>query len=264
MKLYLVLIVVFAFFVSGFLSGAVVQVAAQTPVVYRDVNDSNVNGYKLMYDIIQLLLPNKQLEVQPGETPNPVPTGTPVTATSIKNLRGLLEEIALKTGTPARILEGVFIVESPSLFNSITDTQVQTYSQPGGVVPNCTKNSCSAAGVMQFTTGVDNAGSSSCSSCCSGGKCLNKCPNAWSEYRDSINKFGGYAHQSNICNLRDNVYGAGAKLKADSGNKGGAWTKAQVTQAITRYYGACDTNHVYKRLGNRTYCDFVWWYYSSS
>lgn len=189
-------------------------------------------------------------------------------ATSIKNLRELLNNIEEKVGTPKRILEGVFTIESPGLLNSLTDEQVRAYSQPGSQVLGCRVNSCSAAGPMQFTTGIDNQGSSTCSQCCSAGKCLSRCPNAWGGYGNSINKYGRYEHQSNVCNLRDNLYAAGAKLKNDSGNKGGDWTKEQVFSAARSYYGACDDNHRYPRLNNgkspgRTYCEFVWWYYTA-
>lgn len=176
---------------------------------------------------------------------------------SVKSLRELFSEIESKTKVPARIIEGVMLVESPSLLASLTEEEVSVFSQPGASLPSCQPNVCSAAGPMQMTTGIDNKGSSTCSECG-----LSQCPNAWAGYGNSVNEYGGYSHQSNPCNLRDNVYAAAAKIKKDSGNTGGAWTQDQVSRAAERYYGSCSDRYRYQRLGNRTYCEFLWWYYS--
>ncbi|QQG44515.1 MAG: hypothetical protein HYW86_01190 [Candidatus Roizmanbacteria bacterium] len=186
----------------------------------------------------------------------------PQEAISVKSLRELFSEIEKKVQIPARIIEGVMLVESPGLLNPespnfLTDEQVQEYSRPGAVIPGCRANACSAMGPMQMTTGIDNSGSSSCSDCG-----LNVCPNAWAGFGDSVNTFGGYSHLSNPCNLRDNIYAAAAKLKDNSGAGSGVWTKEQVYRAAERYYGSCSDKYRYERLDNKTYCEFLWWYYT--
>lgn len=181
----------------------------------------------------------------------------PSTATTVRNLREIFEDVEQKVQIPAKIVEGTLVVESPSTFN-FSEDEIQSYSQPGAVIPGCRPNACSAVGPMQMTTGIDNNGSSRC-----GGCGLNQCPNAWSGYGNSVNTYGGYGHSSSPCNLRDSIYAGAAKLKKDSGNVGGPWTQEQVYRAARSYYGSCSDNYRYQRLGGRTYCEFLWWYYTS-
>lgn len=259
-----------------FLLMAVTSFAQLTPVpsptinTDRPVRPLDDGGLSAMFEILNLFLPGGSGSLQQGLSPDNsgnVGVGTSgsqtpptITATAVTSLRQLFTEIEGKVGVPARILEGVLLIESPALLKNLKENEIDAYSQPGATVPNCRPNVCSAAGPMQMTIGVDNNGSSACRACG-----ITQCPNAWVVYGNSVNKNGGYAHQSNVCNLRDNIYGAAAKLKNDSGNKGsGAWTQAQVFEASRRYYGSCSDKYRYERLGGRTYCEFVWWYYKNS
>ncbi len=192
-------------------------------------------------------------------TPSVSVSPTPITDGSLINFRELFSEIETKFGVPSRITEAVLTIESPNLLN-LTSDQINLYSQPGNTIPGCGPNVCSATGPMQMTIGTDNKGSTFCSACGSG----RTCPNAWSYYGNSVNNYNSPPHSSNVCNLRDNVYGAALKLKSESKATSMPWTKEQVYRAAESYYskGACSDNFRYKRLGNRTYCEFVWWYYT--
>ena len=202
----------------------------------------------------------------PGEstsTPT-LPTSSPsVPGPSVSgNLAELFTEVGQKVGVPPRIIEGVMMIEDPSVF-SLSQQEIAQYTTPGNTIPGCKPNQCSASGPMQMTIGTDGNGSSSCSGCCWNGRCLSSCPNAWLSYGGSVNTYGGYSYASNPCNLKDNVYAAAAKLKSDSGaTSASSWTQEQVYKAGKSYYGNCTA--AYSRLGNRTYCEYLWWYYTNS
>lgn len=173
-------------------------------------------------------------------------------------LTNLLTEIGNKVGVPEKILEAVLSIESPHTFNLSTD-EISLYSIAGNSLPGCKPNLCSAIGPMQMTIGVDDYGDTSCPRCGAG-----YCPNAWSSYGNAVNNYGGYNHQSNSCNIKDNIYAAASKLKNDSrASDPNNWTQEQVYRAALSYYGSCDDTHRYERLGNRTYCEYVWWYYNN-
>lgn len=193
---------------------------------------------------------------------NPLPTSslTQENTINLTSLRDLFQEVSSKVGIPGRVIEAVMLIEYPTAFNYTSD-QVNSYSLPGNQIPGCGPNMCSAEGPMQMTIGIDNQGSSSCSSCCFP-TCLSSCPNAWGGYGQSVNNYNAPIHNTSACNLRDSVYAAAQKLKNDSGATTSSWTQDQVYQAARHYYGACDNSHRYARLGNRTYCEFVWWYYT--
>lgn len=173
------------------------------------------------------------------------------------SLTGIFNEVGSKVGVPAKILEAVMRIEYPSTFN-LSSSEIASYSQPGNMIPDCGPNLCSAAGPMQMTIGIDDQGDYSCPRCGAG-----FCPNAWSSYGSSINSYGTYTHDPLPCNLKDNVYASAAKLRNDSGaNDPSDWTQDQVYRAAESYYGSCSENYRYERLGNRTYCEFLWWYYT--
>lgn len=201
----------------------------------------------MIFDLIRSIIPYSDESTSSGSSSSSLNPGTggAAPAVSVKSLRDIFMEVEQKVQIPARIIEGVLLVESPATFN-FSETEIQNYSQPGATIPSCRPNACSAAGPMQMTTGIDNVGSSRC-----GGCGLNQCPNAWAQYGQGLQP----------CNLRDSIYAGAAKLKKDSGNKGGAWTQDQVYRAATSYYGSCGDNYRYTRLGGRTYCEFLWWYY---
>lgn len=178
--------------------------------------------------------------------------------TIVTNLTQLFNDVGKQVGVPPKILEGVMTIEMPSTFRYSND-QIALYSQPGSRIPGCGPNVCSATGPMQMTIGIDNSGSTQCTKCG-----LTSCPNAWARYGNAIQIFTGSNHTPDPCNLRDNVYGAAYKLKTDSGASDPLnWTQEQVYRAGTRYYGSCADRYRYPRLGNRTYCEFLWWYYTN-
>jgi hypothetical protein len=181
--------------------------------------------------------------VSPSQSPSPSQT--------FSSLRQIFNG---QTETPPLILEAVMRIEMPSTF-AFSPEQVRDYSEPGKVIPGCGSNVCSATGPMQMTIGVDDTGNSLCPKCCWKGVCLDSkggCPNAWASYGSG-----------NPCNLKDNIFAAARKLRRDSGAGSSAnWTQDQVYQAARRYYGDCTV--AYSRLGNRTYCEYVWWYYKTN
>lgn len=169
---------------------------------------------------------------------------------NVENLSGLLGQIGNESGVPEKILEAVLQIEGPQTFD-LTKDEAQKYSQSGAVLPNCGPNECSAIGPMQITTGTDNSGSNLCQKCACYPTYCPVCPNAWLKNNCS----------GNPCNLKDNISCAAKKLKSDSGGSGSTnWTQEQVYQAAESYYGECETK--FERLGNKTYCEFVWDYYN--
>ncbi len=187
-----------------------------------------------------------------GPTPDSSSPSTPRPA--FTSLRDIFQEVGNQVGVPPLILEAVMQIEMPSTFN-LTPDQVKEYSEAGKVIPGCGPNVCSATGPMQMTIGTDNSGSSLCPNCCWKGTCLNTkggCPNAWSSYGSG-----------DPCNLTDNIRAAAKKLKTDSqATSSTGWTEDQVNRAARRYYGDCTV--AYARLGNKTYCGYVWWYYNTN
>jgi len=175
-----------------------------------------------------------------GGPPNPiVPT----------NLTDFFKLIGTNAGVPWQIIEAVMLVESPYFF-SLPENKINQYLA-GTPIENCGPNECSATGPMQITTGRDHLGSPACSTCCYP-TCLTQCPNAW-----SANGCGG-----SPCILTDNVSCGAKKLKHDSGASSATnWTQEQVFSAIRSYYGECTTS--FPRLGNKTYCQYVWDYYQT-
>lgn len=163
-----------------------------------------------------------------------------------QNMKEFFGQVGSSTGVPAKIIEAVMQIEFPSFF-SLPVEKLNRYLADE-LIEGCGPNECSATGPMQMTTGVDNSGSSSCSKCCYP-TCLSSCPNAWANYGA-----GG-----NPCVLKDNVGAAARKLKSDSGASSEPWTKEQVFQAARSYYGECTST--FARLGNRSYCQYVWDYY---
>lgn len=184
-----------------------------------------------------------------------------------QSLTQIFSEVSQKVGAPIKILEAVLRIEYPSTFN-LSQQEIGFYSTPGNSMSGeYLPNVCSATGPMQMTIGYDRNGSSLCPKCCWEGSCLDTkggCPNAWASYARAVNTYGGYTHQPNPLNLKDNIYAAALKLKTDSAASDPVnWTQDQVYQASLRYYGSCSENARYERLGNRTYCEFVWWYYKN-
>ncbi len=190
-----------------------------------------------------------------------VPANPANKAVALNSYRELFQDIESKVGIPSRILEGVWVIEAPGDWKNFNAEQIELFSAPGSKALVCRRNACSAAGLMQMTVGIDDKGSSACDGC---GK-IGVCPNAWAIYGRSVNTYGGYTHEPDYCNLRDNAYGAAEKLKKDSRATSLIWTKEQTYRAGERYYGSCTERH--KRFTTesyplgRTYCEFLWDYY---
>jgi hypothetical protein len=232
-------------------------VRAQQPAIKQ-----SEQALEALIDFLNVIIPlgaSKSVQTVPT-TPIDPADGKPAfkEGVGMKSYRDIFLEIEQNLQVPMRVMEGVFMMESPARYKSFTQEQIEEYSKPGGVVPNCTANECSAIGAMQMTTGLDENGDSTCPGCGS----LGYCPNMWVSYASSVNTYGGYSHGSKPCNLRDNIYASAAKLKKDSGSKSAQWSQEEVYRAGERYYGSCAQK--YGHLGNRTYCEYLWWYYSSA
>lgn len=208
-----------------------------------------------------LSTPAEYFEPQEETPPSPLPAAEKPIPPS---LRGIVMEVSQRVGVPEGVLMGVLSIENPAVFY-LPEIKVREYSKAGAVWPECRPNICSAAGPMQITTGVDSFGSSSCSQCCWKGSCLDTrggCPNQWAIYGQAVNLYGGYNREPNPCNILDNIYAGALKLKTDSkASNPLVWTKEEVFRAARAYYGDCSVK--YSRLGNRTYCEYVWDYYQS-
>gem|GEM_PF-3663097 len=220
--------------------------------VFAQTDDSANN---VMVGFLKAFFPSSPSTGGENNSGSPLAPSLP-RATSFTSFREIFNEVGGKMGIPPRLLEAVQAIEHGDYLTNFTPEQVNTYSTPGNVIPRCGPNSCSAAGPMQMTMGIDDRGSSVCAHCGAG---LTQCPNMWGAYGKSINTNGGYSHVSNPCNLRDNIYAAAAKIKSDSGNKGGIWTKEQVFAVGLHYYGSCSERFDF--INGMSYCEFLWWYY---
>lgn len=183
----------------------------------------------------------------------PVPSLPVIEGRQFSSLREIFNEVGAQTGVPPVIIEAVLQVEMPSVFR-YTPEQIRQYSLPGNTIPNCRPNVCSATGPMQMTIGRDADNNPLCPKCCWKGSCLDTkggCPNAWAAYG-----------QGNPCNLKDSIAAAARKLKKDSRSTSATnWSQEETYRASYRYYGNCTVK--YPRLGDRTYCEYVWWYYQT-
>lgn len=168
----------------------------------------------------------------------------------VTSLRSIFNQVEQWNGVPWQVLEAIARIEGPSLFNK-SDEEIIMYSQPGAQFPdNCTPNSCSAAGPMQFTTGGNNLNIDSCSSA-SGwrsriiedsvdGSLSNSCfrnaannlgisiasmtesqaeqivracwPNKWSAHKGAVVQATGESRTPNVCNVKDSIFATGHML----------------------------------------------------
>ncbi len=211
-------------------------------------------------------------------TPTPIPLAQKPT-TSLDAFRIVVGKISPLVGVPPKLYEAFLQIENPTLLN-LSPQEILEYARPFAVIPGCGPNMCSAAGPLQMTTGRDDRGSGQCLNCCFGEYvkspqypatngcrgtakprdltennytcCQTKCPNVW-------DKYGG---DSLYCNLHDNLLAAGKKIRADGYPADPSdWQEEEVGRAGQAYYGNC--TKVFVRLGNRTYCDYLWWYYNT-
>jgi len=239
-----------------------INIPSPTPVSYEEIQKKTLK--KFILSIFRIANNPPREQVNNSQPINKPYQNRPTTIATRKNidLYDLFSEVGKNVGVPIAVLEGVMHIEYPSTF-AMSPKQIAKYSAPGEIIPGCSPNVCSATGPMQITIGIDGSGSPNCASCCWKGKCLDKkggCPNQWSVYGSAINVYGGYTHTPNPGNIKDNVYAAALKLKKDSQtNYPNNWQKEDVYRAAKSYYGNCAVK--YQRLGNRTYCEYIWWYY---
>ncbi|MBI2405938.1 hypothetical protein HYV21_02700 [Candidatus Microgenomates bacterium] len=226
----------------------------------KELNFLGVAGARKGYVLLQQSLYPAELQpLRPiPETP-PLPpsggtgifklTGNPLSP----QLEAQLRQASVAFNVPAGVLAAVAWIEGGHMW-SFSDGQISTYSVPGGQDPiNCESNGCGARGPMQF---LNDGIAASC-----GNYTGQPMPDVWSSYANAVNEAAGENRTSNVCNVKDSVYAASKKLGASSGAIGAEWTQEEVSRAAESYYGECQTS--FPRLGNRTYCEFVWENYNS-
>lgn len=163
------------------------------------------------------------------------------------DLAKIINEAANKIGTPAKIIQAIMRHECGRLLDPgfTSDAQIAQWSTPGqGLPPDhyCFENDGGDQGPMQF----------------------NKFAGSFTSYGSAVNEYGGYTHEPYVENIRDAVYAAALKLRAESDEAPpfGTWTEAQVKHAVICYNAGCGA------LGNPPsssveYANEVWQEYSS-
>lgn len=188
-----------------------------------------------------------QASTSPIITPPPTFTGEctlcnfPRGSTALRNL---LDEVGNAVKTPASVLAGMlnfegYVPGNPDpnkrhIFN-YTDTEINEISTPGVAMPYCAESYAGARGPCQFM------------------------PSQWETYKNTVNSYFSPSHTPEICNLRDCLYAAGAKMREDAGRLGNAcgydnaatpptgscnWTGPNAAKSAYHYYGACSDNYV--------------------
>jgi len=243
------------------------NIPSPTPIPYTEIQKKMLSNYIMSFYKTVNNVSNSEISGPPEKNSKPIqpqPTRQQTITKESIDLYDLFNEVGRNIGIPTAILAGVMHIEYPSTF-ALSPKEIAKYSAPGGIIPGCAPNVCSATGPMQITVGIDGSGSSSCPSCCWNGKCLDRkggCPDQWRLYGTAVDVYGGGTHTPNPCNMRDNIYAAALKLKRDSGTAyPNNWSKDDVYRAARSYYGNCTVK--YKRLDDRTYCEYVWWYYNN-
>lgn len=220
------------------------------PLEYR-----GVAGARKGYDIlVQSLYPAELQGLRPLPPTPPLPPkpGTGIFK-AVGNPNSTKLEIKILQaaggfGVPPAVLAGVAWVEGGHMWG-YSDSQITAYSAPGSEEPKqCQPNDCAARGPMQITYGVAD-------------DCLahtGKFLDSWSGVSNAYNEATGENRKTNICNIADSIYAAAKLLKAKVGSTQSAnWTQEEVFRAVGRYYGdECRETH--DRLGNKSYCQFVW------
>lgn len=220
-----------------------------------DLVFQGLGGAREGYELLQESLYPEELQslrALPLTPPLPPRSGTGIfveVGNPSDELTNRISGAASAFGVPPGVLAAVAWVEGGSMW-SRTSEEIRRYSAPGAEYPNnCDPNSCGARGPMQFTYGV----ASSC------GRYTDQFLDSWSGYANAYNEATGENRQTKVCNIADSMYAASKKLKQNSGATSADWTQDQVFRAVGRYYGEGDTcQEVHARLGNKTYCQFVW------
>ena len=171
-------------------------------------------------------------------------TGEPTS----KKLEPIIRGAARAFEVPPEILAGVAWIEGGHMWN-FNDNEVESYSAPGAQDPvHCAANGCGARGPMQF---LNDGIATSCEALT--GEVM---PDVWRGYANAVNEATSGSRTPDICNITDSIYAAAKKLKSDSRATGANWTEEDVFRAGSGYYGSCVTR--FDRLGNRSYCEFLW------
>lgn len=174
---------------------------------------------------------------------------------------GALKELMINAsqwaGIPPAVLAGVASIEGGHLFG-YSDQQIQQFSAPGAQDPtNCASNGCGARGPMQF---LNNGVATDC-----GQYTGQVMPDVWGAYRGAVNQaIPSEQRDPNVCNIKDSLYAAAWKIKGDSQTSAEqtcVWDEQTVNRVGLAYYGDCTT--VFPRLGNKTYCQYLWDYYKT-
>ena len=246
----------------------------KTEAVYNNIFDK-VLHFNSHITITPSVVNNQDPPVRPTVGQNsqttqnpysPVPTQTPnglQINQSFIALDQLWEYVGNKVGVPPCILEAVSDIEYPAV-KKFSPEEILQYQQPGQVIPKCPWNSCSAAGHMQMTMGIDEYGSMSCNRCCwtnnnNVTKCQTSCPNAWEDKNQgrSVLRYESGNYTPNVCNLRDSTFASAQKLKNDSKTDPDDmnWSIETMIKVGGNYYGSSTQRHI--RLGNRTYGEYL-------
>lgn len=167
-------------------------------------------------------------------------------------LHNLLNEVGNAVKTPASVLAGMLNFEGyiPKGYPAsepdpdkrkyrifdLTDAEINDISAPGGTMgESCAESYAGARGPCQFM------------------------PSQWETYKNTVNSYFSPSHTPEICNLRDCLYAAAAKMREDAGRLGNAcgydnatappagscnWTGPNAAKSAYHYYGACTDNYV--------------------
>lgn len=190
-----------------------------------------------------------------------------------QNLEKIFEEVARQYCVPKAIIMAISQMEAGGTW-SYRDEEVTNFSTPDWwekegckmdekVVGDCTKGYCydtcrvtdlcpsySVVGPMQFEEST------------------------WNGYKNQLED--DLSHEPHRCNLRDSIFAAAMKIKADSGTGSSEctdWNKETVRRATRRYCGSCGiaeecgTNPTAEceqqhRACGYSYCEAVWLLYN--
>ncbi|MEK7592937.1 MAG: SGNH/GDSL hydrolase family protein [Patescibacteria group bacterium] len=145
--------------------------------------------------------------------------------------KDILKKAATDEKIPQCVLEAVAFAEGGDLLPELSKDQ-------------CIPNVCSAAGSMQFTTGIGPANDPQCKTCDAG-----YCPNTWKSY----------GNNGNPCNWYDALSAAARKLKNDGPLLGTdpAGQGEAIHKAGYHYYGSDNNKLARDRFGGCEYGEFL-------
>ena len=202
------------------------------------------------------LYPNGMAEASPISSPITPETPPPDRPTG--SLQNMLEAAEQASHVASEIIGAILAIESPIHYNNPSSTY-------------CPVSSCGATGPMQITTGwknvnCDESKGAICEGYCVGGTVP-------PDQRSAFDTWGAYASPGmDACNLADALVVGGRILSGKVGNQPITLNDcALIAQASKNYYGEgydsslscaanCHSGTKFSRLGNRTYCEYVFWH----